>query len=242
MPDLIYYNDLNDSLTTAQRQQNAYYIAYVMINQYGFTLNSVAGMLGNWEGESHINPNVVEGAWSSGGPDSRYPGLGRYGYGLAQWTPWYGLVGSTATERRNYHGTNSPTFGQWCLDKGYSISPAGKPQAATMEVQLEYMAQGLGGWSNNSGYFAMTWAQFKVSTESASKLAEVYYRNYERSAAANPGNRPTLAQKWYDYLLPFFGGGPGPGPGPGPEPPTPSKYNFLYGGKRKWPILFRRQI
>ena len=45
-----------------------------------------------------------------------------------------------------------------------------------------------------------------------------FYYNFERSGEGNPGTRPAMARKWYDYLS-----------GVTPPPPTPSssKTNFL---------------
>lgn len=75
-------NDFNTSnhLTMEQMKVNAEYIAKSLLAS-GWSLNAIAGMLGNMQSESSINP----GRWESdivGGDPSRH------GYGLVQWTPY----------------------------------------------------------------------------------------------------------------------------------------------------------
>lgn len=67
----------NDYLTEAQMQINARYF-YQEMNARGWTLNAIAGMLGNMETESTINPGIWE---------SLDNGNMSGGYGLVQWTP-----------------------------------------------------------------------------------------------------------------------------------------------------------
>ena len=94
-----YWGDERDSshaLTTAQMQLNATYI-YRYLSMRGWTVNAVAGLLGNMEAESSINPGRWEGNNVGVGP----------GYGLVQWTPytkyteWSGIVGDYSTMDNN---------------------------------------------------------------------------------------------------------------------------------------------
>lgn len=74
------YNSSN-TLTRSQMELNATYIWNYLGNQ-GWTMNAVAGMLGNMQSESAINP----GRWQS---DIVMPSDPTYaGYGLVQWTPY----------------------------------------------------------------------------------------------------------------------------------------------------------
>lgn len=66
----------NAYLTESEMQNNAIYI-YWYLSQRGFTLNAIAGMLGNMQTESTINP----GLWESLTENLEN------GYGLTQWTP-----------------------------------------------------------------------------------------------------------------------------------------------------------
>lgn len=88
-----YYGSLqgaSEVLTTAEMQTNATYI-YKYLTAKGWTINAVAGLLGNMQYESSINP----GRWQSDAV-----GVGP-AYGLVQWDPY-----------TKYH--------DWCLENGYS--------------------------------------------------------------------------------------------------------------------------
>ena len=202
-------------------QTNALYFASVMRAQ-GWSLQAISACFGNWESEATLNTNRPQ--------YSEYPNPrsnGNYGgFGLPQWTSWHD----------KYYWWGSQYNLQFTRDNNAT--------AAIFENQLEYhdfeCTYGLHGdssrktWFQRSGHPYMPWADFKVSTNSPNDLAVLYYWVYEYSGALDPGSRGTQADKWYTFLT---GSTP-----PGPEPPTPSKYNFLYGGKRKWPILFRLPI
>lgn len=64
-------------LTRNQMKLNAYYI-YNALRNKGWTLNAIAGMLGNMQRESTINPGI----WQSNNVGNM-----NGGYGLVQWTP-----------------------------------------------------------------------------------------------------------------------------------------------------------
>lgn len=70
-----YYS--SNALTQSQMELNATYI-YNYLSAKGWTKNAIAGLLGNMEHESSINPGRWEGNNVLSGP----------GYGLVQWTPY----------------------------------------------------------------------------------------------------------------------------------------------------------
>lgn len=75
-------NDYNSSnaLNQTQMEVNATYL-YNALTSFGWTINAIAGILGNMQVESTINP----GRWQNdliGGETSGH------GYGLVQWTPY----------------------------------------------------------------------------------------------------------------------------------------------------------
>lgn len=75
-----YYGDEFDSshsLSLAQMKVNADYI-YKALSDKGWSVNAIAGLLGNMQHESAINPGRWEGNDVGNGP----------GYGLVQWTPY----------------------------------------------------------------------------------------------------------------------------------------------------------
>lgn len=91
-PTLVFHSK-NAFLSESEMQENAKYI-YAKLSKNGWTLNAIAGMLGNMETESTINPGIWQNL------DSGNTSLG---YGLVQWTP--------ATK-----------YIDWCNDKGIEPS------------------------------------------------------------------------------------------------------------------------
>ena len=72
--------DSSNALTLEQMKINALYIWSYLYHE-GWTLNAVAGILGNMQTESSINP----GRWQSDRVGGNPSG---HGYGLCQWTPY----------------------------------------------------------------------------------------------------------------------------------------------------------
>jgi len=87
----------NRYLSLDEMKVNARYI-YSYLRSKGWTLNAVAGMLGNMQEESTINPaiwqNLDEGNTS-------------LGYGLVQWTPATKLFEWAESENMNYANINT---------------------------------------------------------------------------------------------------------------------------------------
>lgn len=67
----------NRWLTRAEMETNAIYIYYYLSNR-GWTVNAIAGMLGNMETESTINPGIWQNLAVNVGP----------AFGLVQWDPF----------------------------------------------------------------------------------------------------------------------------------------------------------
>lgn len=174
-----YYHPYRKALSSAQMQTNAVWLRNYLQTQ-GWTLNAIAGALGNWQSECTLNPNRPQRAgWpsDSGG-----------GFGLAQWTGWY------------------KKYGKWCISQNIGFSASDNNPAGRMEPQIAYheyeCTHGLNGgktWYNNRGYH-YTWDQWKHSYDSPDVLATAYYWQYERSAANSPGSRPGNAVAWYNFL------------------------------------------
>lgn len=211
----IFHNPLNTRLSSEQQRDNAIYIRDYLLTK-GWSLNSICGMLGNFQAECTINPNVYENYVTHSSE------LGKYGYGLPQWTPWLGTtVYNTPEEQRNYHGSNDPTFGRWCYDNGYEKS--------SMDTQLEYINKGLGGYKeSNYGSITISWNEFKTSKRTPNELAKIFYRNYERSASGAYGSRPTYADNWYEY---FTGS-----EAPEPTDPSGGQNNTIITSAVEWAV------
>lgn len=69
----------NRYLNISEMQNNAW-LFFNFMTQHGWTLNAIAGVLGNAESESTINPGIWQGLVVGSG--------GGGGYGIVQWTPW----------------------------------------------------------------------------------------------------------------------------------------------------------
>lgn len=111
----------NGYLTAAETEENAGMV-YGFFNARGWTINAIAAMCGNMQGESGINPGI----WENLQP---YAG----GYGLVQWTPYtklsdwataQGLTwlndGNTQCERIDYESLNNL---QWFYNAEVGMAP-----------------------------------------------------------------------------------------------------------------------
>lgn len=184
------YISANRRLTDDEMKQNAEYIRAYLEPQ-GWSLNAIAGMLGNMQSESRMNP----GAWQR--YVEPYSNLNT-GFGLVQWTP-------------------ASKYIDWCNANG--LTPE------NMETALERINWEL---ANGVQYYQkpaypLSFAEFKVSTESAYYLGGAFLINYERPAdqsEANQDKRGQQAEYWYNYLS-----------GAEPVPPTPPD-----------PVLRRRKM
>lgn len=154
----------NRYLTQAEMETNARYI-WNYLGSRGWSLNAVAGMLGNMQTESTINPGIWENLNTNVGP----------GFGLVQWTPY-------------------TKYTDWCDDR--NIDPADMDSALQrIEYELENGLQ----YIKTSSY-PLSFAEFKVSTESPYYLGMAFLANYERPAVAYQPKRGEQAEKWYEYL------------------------------------------
>lgn len=127
----------NRALNDEEMQNNAG-LFYINMTDYGFTLNAIAGMLGNIQSESWINPQVWEdlipNRWDTNG------------YGLVQWTP--------ASKLREYadlvnlpydSGDTQVSMIDWEFRTGRQYSPTSTyPLSASefknSEAEPEYLA------------------------------------------------------------------------------------------------------
>ena len=86
-------------LTRSEMENNATEF-YGYFNSKGFTIESVAGMLGNLQQESNINPGMKQTASASSG------------WGLIQWTPSSNLTNYATAHVPPVHG-NPYLFCTW---------------------------------------------------------------------------------------------------------------------------------
>lgn len=135
--------------TNDQRAQNVNIIAS-FFNSKGWTYNSIAGMIGNMQAESTLNP----AQWEYDRPIESYA-EDTIGFGLVQWTPWWKYADWAGTDwRTNY-------------DK----------QLGRIMFELE-MGEGYQ-WQTKPAY-PLSFEQFTHSTLDPETLALVFFTNYER--------------------------------------------------------------
>lgn len=111
----------NYYLNEAQMQGNAQRV-YIFLSARGWRLNAIAGILGNMESESTINPGI----WQSLN-EGNYSG----GFGLVQWTPatnytnWASANGYDISDPDGqllWIDTQTVPTGQWIATSDYDIS------------------------------------------------------------------------------------------------------------------------
>lgn len=164
----------NRWLTQEEMEINARYI-WNYLGGRGWSLNAVAGMLGNMETESSINPGIWQDLNVDVGP----------AFGLVQWDPY-------------------TKYTDWCEER--NLDPSDMDSALQrIEYELENGLQYI-----KTSKYPLTFAEFKVSTESPYYLGMAFLANYERPAVSYQPTRGTQAERWYEYLSAL--------PAPGYEP------------------------
>lgn len=112
----------NRYLSSAEMQNNATIIKAYLADK-GWSLNAIAGMLGNMQTESTINPGIwqslIEGSGGGGG------------WGLVQWTPWTnftnwadanGYAWDDGNAQLKWIDERTVPFGQWIPTSAYDFS------------------------------------------------------------------------------------------------------------------------
>lgn len=150
---------------------NAYCVADVLL-PLGWSVNAVAGLLGNALHESFISADMEE------------IGVTHGGYGLIQWT------GGRRTKLEAYLTQNYPNWRSNLNDNGN-----GQSMYLDVENNTEYV------WIVTPSY-NISFNDFKVSTLSPSWLASAYLYNMERPAdpSASESSRQYHAEYFYNML------------------------------------------
>lgn len=163
-----YYGSLygeSEPLSQDEMNVNALYIASYLSSK-GWTLNSIAGLLGNLEVESSINP----GRWQSDDV-----GNTSMGFGLVQWTP--------ATKYLN-----------WCSEKGYSDASEMDNNLSRIIYEVENNLQWIATDSYNYSFKEFTESNDSPS-QLAKAFILNYERPADQSETAQ-SNRSLLAIKY----------------------------------------------
>lgn len=189
---------------STEAKENADLI-YSYLKNKGWTVNAVAGLLGNMGSESGYNPWRWQG--DNVQPKTNSP-WNNIGYGLVQFTPAGKYINNAEAKKNGFY---APNFS----DKTGSPTD-GLSQMAYVNKYADYIP---------TGTYPISYEDFKKSTQTPQYLASVWLYNYERPAdpQATEQTRQDDANYWYEYLT-------GHEPPTPPTPPTPKqkKSKWLY--------------
>ena len=169
-----------NNLTQQQKEANAIYI-YHYLSQKGWTIEAIAGLLGNIDEESVMNPAQGEG--------------GGNGYGLVQWTPAEGFF--------KYSGLTREKADKLAEDNPTELMNIQLDYIIYSSLQTTPYAERR--WYPTYDYqspYKMTFEQYITSSHSAYDLAYVFHASYERSRDDEDElkERAEAAKAWYAYL------------------------------------------
>ena len=166
-----YGNDFtsSESLLYPQMELNATYI-YSALAPKGWTVNAIAGMLGNMQAESSINP----GRWQS---DSVNWLEG--GYGLVQWTP-------------------TTKYTNWIRENGYADPSEMDANLYRILWEVENNEQWIATSDYPMSFKEFSTSNLTVSELSKAFLL-CYERPADQSESVQ-NLRASLGEAWYEYL------------------------------------------
>jgi hypothetical protein len=195
--DICTKNSYN--VTIDEMKPNAQYICSYLSNK-GWTINAIAGLLGNLQVESKMSPasweSTINGSTSKADGtqelnmpviNSFYNERGRYpGYGLVQWTPYSKYI-------------------EWCADRDLDYWDIDS-QLQRIDYEVEYGDQWI---SRPSKGYDLTFKSFISSTRDSAWLAEAFAFCYERPGSSTGTETEQNALRtergnngdfWYSYL------------------------------------------
>ena len=155
---------------------NARYIWQYLGNK-GWSLNAVAGLLGNLQAESRINPGIWQSLREGGDPDG-------HGYGLVQWTPY-------------------TKYTNWCTENGYDKADM-DTALIRIEYEIERGLQWITRSPYNISFKEFTTSTKDPYWLGCAFLIN-YERPADQSQAVKD-YRGGNAEYWYEYLLPYAPG------------------------------------
>ena len=181
---------------------------YSILSNKGWTLNAIAGALGNIQHEGIMNPWSWENSEILASTDTYLiDNSYTHGYGLFGFTPSGHYLHSQYAQSFNTFAPN------------YSDIP-GNPNDGDAQIRYmdEYYIDEWQGWRNRNSNYYMPWEDYKVSALTPSYLAGVWMYSFE--GPADPTGqlplRETDAEYYYNLLLPYD-------PNPPTPPPTPTR-------------------
>lgn len=183
------------TIHSQEQEDNAREIWNILVNENHWTEHSVAGVLGNMQHESYLNP----GQWEIG-----YNYSMEHGMGLGQWTP--------ATKVSDFVGSTDRD----------AMANGSKQMELLIGTPSQYTTGYLNPDGSSDYYgetglpYISTMSAYSSSNESIENLAKLWAICWEKPNniyyARSINDRISDAQYWYDKL---HGSTP-------PEPPTPT--------------------
>lgn len=159
----------SEPLTTQEMSFNAKYI-YSYLHNAGWSDNAIAGLLGNLQAESTMNP----GRWQS-----EAVGNVSMGYGLVQWTP-------------------STKYTEWCSNQGLSDPSEMDSNLKRILYELENNIQWIATSSYNFSFKEFS-TSTKTVSELAKSFLLNYERPADQSESVQ-SYRAELAGSWYKVI------------------------------------------
>lgn len=182
-------------LTQAQRQMNAKLIRDFFLDK-GWTLQAIAGVVGNCAMESGLNPNI----WQGSEDPQNWQTTGK-GFGLSQWTPARVYLNWAGGEKYSYSGFSRQLE---CWYEEYRRNPT--------ELNM---------WLKRGGY---TYSYREYATDqslTADECGRMWCVCYLRPGNPDLTRRGQTAASWYNWFIQHPEPSPDPTP-PGPTPPGPT--------------------
>lgn len=170
-------------------------------NAYG-----IAGLVGNFVGESNINPFTFEAKtyWVDGGEDWKNDPTVETLFG--SWSSFANLYKTVSLNETAYKGSDGRHYcglglGQWTGPRGEALAKYGKENGKgwySLQTQMEFAFK--------EGATTETLKKCLVNSESVREGVDNVYQFWERASV--PSSLPTRyegAEKWYPYIKKLIG-------------------------------------
>lgn len=206
-------------LSQSEMETNALNIMAILNKQMGWSLEAVAGALGNMQRESTLNPGACEGGRGVPAQNALYYGGG---LGLIQWTDY------PAYQREHVHPIlwSARHFNQNWWDGTFQCTLLGYANDATITSCGEGVGA-LWGWLESNSYPSISFPDYKNFTGSVDDATEYWYFCMEMHSTYEDAMelRKQYANYWYSFLQ-----------GEDPPIPTPSPTPSIY---KKMPLWMK---
>jgi hypothetical protein len=216
----VVYKERGGITNEEDQKKNVKYI-YQYFRSKGWTINAIAGMLGNMQNESGFNPwrweaDYLKVNWVDGdriNPDGTHS-LNHETLQFYYDHPEIYRPGTRETSRSYYRypgyglvqWTPHSKFIDWCENKNGKQNPTGKVlQWWDIESQLlriHWESENGQQWIKKEAVGKISFKDFTHSTDDVRYLAEAFLRSYERPNITEDTirRRANQAEKWFNYL------------------------------------------